>query len=125
MNFHIAYCKLAEHGIKSLIALSFSSYPVLTVRHSAKNRKTFFFSKQTGKGSSVLLLVYMQHKGHWKRAALKYPDRDLQEDGKVEKGCSLTSVFYDRNSIITTTSDSWVMDTGVYSHIAQYCEAGS
>ncbi|GJT99494.1 retrotransposon protein, putative, ty1-copia subclass [Tanacetum coccineum] len=52
-------------------------------------------------------------KGHWKRSCPKYL-KDLK-DGKVEKGVHSGMYMIELHN--TTTSDSWVLDTGCGTHI--------
>ncbi|GJV42316.1 retrotransposon protein, putative, ty1-copia subclass [Tanacetum coccineum] len=56
---------------------------------------------------------YGNTKGHWKRSCLKYL-KDLK-DGKVEKGGHSGMFMIELHN--TTTSDSWVLDTGCGTHI--------
>nr|GEY32016.1 hypothetical protein [Tanacetum cinerariifolium] len=59
------------------------------------------------------MCFYCNTKGHWKRSCPKYL-KDLK-DGKVEKGGH--SGMYTIELHNTTTSDSWVLDTGCGTHI--------
>ncbi|GKD79526.1 retrotransposon protein, putative, ty1-copia subclass [Tanacetum coccineum] len=56
---------------------------------------------------------YYNTKGHWKRSCLKYL-KDLK-DGKFEKGSHSGMFMIELYN--TTTSDSWVLDTGCGTHI--------
>ncbi|GJU78918.1 retrotransposon protein, putative, ty1-copia subclass [Tanacetum coccineum] len=56
---------------------------------------------------------YCNTKGHWKRSCPKYL-KDLK-DGKVEKGGHSGMFMIELHN--TTTSDSWVLDTGCGTHI--------
>ncbi|GJV42317.1 retrotransposon protein, putative, ty1-copia subclass [Tanacetum coccineum] len=56
---------------------------------------------------------YSNTKGHWKRSCQKYL-KDLK-DGKVEKGGHSGMFMIELHN--TTTSDSWVLDTGCGTHI--------
>ncbi|GKA55036.1 retrotransposon protein, putative, ty1-copia subclass [Tanacetum coccineum] len=60
-----------------------------------------------------LVCFYYNTKGHSKRSCPKYL-KDLK-DGKVEKGAHLGMSMIELHN--TTTSDSWVLDTGCGTHI--------
>ncbi|GJS95751.1 retrotransposon protein, putative, ty1-copia subclass [Tanacetum coccineum] len=56
---------------------------------------------------------YCNTKGHWKRSCPKYL-KDLK-DGKVKKGDHSSMYMIELHN--TTTSDSWVLDTGCGTYI--------
>ncbi|GJS86825.1 retrotransposon protein, putative, ty1-copia subclass [Tanacetum coccineum] len=110
------------------------SSPVLTVGHNAKKRKTSHsnWKGKATKGKSdrrskrkveskiaptsdpkEAVCFYCNTKGHWKHSCPKYL-KDLK-DGKVEKGSHSGMFMIELYN--TTTSDSWVLDTGCHTHI--------
>ncbi|GJU73181.1 hypothetical protein Tco_1264586 [Tanacetum coccineum] len=124
----------AEQGIKKIDVPSISAAPVLTVGHNAKKRKTSHsnWKGKAAKGKSdrgskrkfeseiaptgdpkEAVCFYCNTKGHWKRSCPKYL-KDLK-DGKVEKGGHSGMFMIELHN--TTTSDSWVLDTGCGTHI--------
>ncbi|GJS04091.1 putative RNA-directed DNA polymerase [Tanacetum coccineum] len=124
----------AKQGIKKSDVPSISVAPVLTVGHNAKKIKT---SHSNWKGKATqgksdrgskrkieseiaptsdpkeAVCFYYNTKGHWKHSFLKYP-KDLK-DGKVKKGVHSGMYMIELHN--TTTSDSWVLDTGCGTHI--------
>ncbi|GKB54983.1 putative RNA-directed DNA polymerase [Tanacetum coccineum] len=133
MELH-SLLQTAEQGIKKSDVPSTSAAPVLTVGHNAKKRKT---SHSNWKGKATqgksdrgskrkveseiaptsdpkeAVCFYCNTKGHWKRSCPKYL-KDLK-DGKVEKGVHSGMYMIELHN--TTTSDSWVLDTGCGTHI--------
>ncbi|GJX47971.1 retrotransposon protein, putative, ty1-copia subclass [Tanacetum coccineum] len=125
----------AEQGIKKGDVPSNSAAHVLTVGHNPKKRKT---SHSNWKGKALqgksdrgskrkveseiaptsdpkeVVCFYCNTKGHWKRSCPKYL-KDLK-DGKVEKGGHSGLFMIELHN--TTTSDSWVLDTGCGTHIS-------
>ena len=133
MELH-SLLQTAEQGIKKIDMPSTSAAPVLTVGHHAKKRKTSHsnWKGKTTKGKSdhgskrkaeseiaptsdpkEAVCFYCNTKGHWKRSCPKYL-KDLK-DGKVEKGSHSGMFMIELHN--TTTSDSWVLDTGCGTHI--------
>ncbi|GJZ04567.1 retrotransposon protein, putative, ty1-copia subclass [Tanacetum coccineum] len=104
------------------INMILSAAHVLTVGHNAKKRKT---SHSNWKGKAAeskiaptsdpkeAVCFYCNTKGHWKRSCPKYL-KDLK-DGKVKKGSHSGMFMIELHN--TTTSDSWVLDTGCGTHI--------
>ncbi|GJW23330.1 retrotransposon protein, putative, ty1-copia subclass [Tanacetum coccineum] len=133
MELH-SLLQTAEQGIKKSDVPSTSAAPVLNVGHNAKKRKT---SHSNWKGKATqgksdrgskrkvdseiaptgdpkeAVCFYCNTKGHWKRSCPKYL-KDLK-DGKVEKGGHSGMFMIELHN--TTTSDSWVLDTGCGTHI--------
>ncbi|GJU93276.1 putative RNA-directed DNA polymerase [Tanacetum coccineum] len=133
MELH-SLLQTAEQGIKKIDVPSISAAPVLTVGHNAKKRKTSHsnWKGKAAKGKSdrgskrkfeseiaptgdpkEAVCFYCNTKGHWKRSCPKYL-KDLK-DGKVEKGGHSGMFMIELHN--TTTSDSWVLDTGCGTHI--------
>lgn len=133
MELH-SLLQTAEQGIKKIDVPSTSAAPVLTVGHNAKKRKTSHsnWKGKAKKGKSdhgskrkaeseiapisdpkEAVCFYCNTKGHWKRSCPKYL-KDLK-DGKVEKGSHSGMFMIELHN--TTTSDSWVLDTGCGTHI--------
>ena len=133
MELH-SLLQTAEQGIKKIDMPSTSAAPVLTVGHNAKKRKTSHsnWKGKATKGKSdhgskrkaesdiaptsdpkEAVCFYCNTKGHWKRSCPKYL-KDLK-DGKVEKGSHSGMFMIELHN--TTTSDSWVLDTGCGTHI--------
>ncbi|GJW77998.1 retrotransposon protein, putative, ty1-copia subclass [Tanacetum coccineum] len=134
MELH-SLLQTAKQWIKKIDVPSTSAAPVLTVGHNAKKRKTSHsnWKGKTTQGKSdrgskrkaeyeiaptrdpnELVCFYYNTKGHWKRSCPKYL-KDLK-DGKVEKGAHLGMSMIELYN--TTTSDSWVLDTGCGTHIS-------
>ncbi|GKE66221.1 retrotransposon protein, putative, ty1-copia subclass, partial [Tanacetum coccineum] len=111
-----------------------SAAHVLTVGHSAKKRKTFhsnwkgkaergkFDRGSKRKAESEIaptsdpkeaVCFYSNTKEHWKRSCPKYL-KDLQDE-KVENGSHSGMFMIELHN--TTTSYSWVLDTGCGTHI--------
>ncbi|GJX62116.1 retrotransposon protein, putative, ty1-copia subclass [Tanacetum coccineum] len=99
MELH-SLLQTAEKEIKKSDVPSTSATPVLTVGHNAKKRKT---SHSNWKGKAT--------QGKSDRGSKR---KDLK-DGKVEKG--VHSGMYMIELYNTTTSDSWILDTGCGTHI--------
>ncbi|GJU77495.1 retrotransposon protein, putative, ty1-copia subclass [Tanacetum coccineum] len=121
-------------GIKKIDVPSTSSASVLTVGHNAKKINTFHsnWKGKAAKGKSdcgsnrkaeseiaptndpkEAVYLYCNTKGHWKRSCPKHL-KDLK-DGKVEKGSHSGMFMIELHN--TTTSNSWVLDTGCGTHI--------
>ncbi|GJW09833.1 FAR1-related sequence 5-like protein [Tanacetum coccineum] len=133
MELH-SLLQTAEQGIKKSDVPSTSAAPVLNVGHNAKKRKT---SHSNWKGKATqgksdrrskrkvdseiaptgdpkeAVCFYCNTKGHWKHSCPKYL-KDLK-DGKVKKGGHSGMFMIELHN--TTTSDSWVLDTGCGTHI--------
>ncbi|GJT88074.1 retrovirus-related pol polyprotein from transposon TNT 1-94 [Tanacetum coccineum] len=124
----------AEQGIKKIDVSSTSAAPVLIVGHNSKKRKTSHsnWKGKAAKGKSdrgskrktgseiahtndlkEAVCFYCNTKGHWKRSCPKYL-KDLKDE-KVEKGSHSGMFMIKLHN--TTTSDSWVLDTGCGTHI--------
>ncbi|GJU46177.1 retrotransposon protein, putative, ty1-copia subclass [Tanacetum coccineum] len=124
----------AEQGIKRIDVPFTSKAPVLTVGHNAKKRKTSHsnWKGKAAKGKSdrgskrkakseiaptsdpkEAVCFYCNTKGHWKRSCPNYL-KDLK-DGKVEKGSHSGMFMIELHN--TTTSDSWLLDTGCGTYI--------
>ncbi|GKA21539.1 retrotransposon protein, putative, ty1-copia subclass, partial [Tanacetum coccineum] len=107
---------------------------VLTVSHNAKKRKTSYsnWKRKAAKGKSdrgskrkveseiaptsdpkEAVCFYCNIKMHWKRSCPKYL-KDLKDE-KVEKDSHSGLFMIELHN--TTTSDSWVLDTGCGTHI--------
>ncbi|GKC45814.1 retrotransposon protein, putative, ty1-copia subclass [Tanacetum coccineum] len=95
MELH-SLLQTAEQGIKKSDVPSTSAAPVLNVGDPKE-----------------AVCFYCNTKGHWKRSCPKYL-KDLK-DGKVEKGGHSGMFMIELHN--TTTSDSWVLDTGCGTHI--------
>nr|GEY47279.1 hypothetical protein [Tanacetum cinerariifolium] len=127
------FVQTTEQGIKKINVPSTSAALVLTVGHNAKKRKTSHsnWKGKAKKESPVVSLreaksetaptsypkeavcFYCNTKGHWKHSCPKYlKDR---KDEKVEKGSHSCMFMIELHN--TTTSDSWVLDTGCGAHI--------
>ncbi|GJT36861.1 retrotransposon protein, putative, ty1-copia subclass [Tanacetum coccineum] len=121
-------------GIKKIDVPSTLAAPVLTVGHNAKKRKTSHsnWKGKAAKGKSdrgskrkaesenaptsdpkEAVCFYCNIKGNWKRSCPKYL-KDLK-DRKVEKGSYSGMFMIELHN--TTSSDSWVLDTGCGTHI--------
>ncbi|GKC28889.1 retrotransposon protein, putative, ty1-copia subclass, partial [Tanacetum coccineum] len=133
MELH-SLLQTAEQVIKKSDVPSTLTAHVLNVGHNAKKRKT---SHSNWKGKATqgksdrgskrkvdseiaptgdpkeAVCFYCNTKGHWKRSCPKYL-KDLK-DGKVEKGGHSGMFMIELHN--TTTSDSWVLDTGCGTHI--------
>ncbi|GJX43652.1 retrotransposon protein, putative, ty1-copia subclass [Tanacetum coccineum] len=106
MELH-SLLQTAEQWIKKIDVPSTSAAPVLTVGHNAESEIT------PTSDPKEEVCFYCNTKRHWKRSCLKYL-KDLK-DGKVEKGSHSGMFMIELHN--TTTSDSWVLDTGCGTHI--------
>ncbi|KAJ9553804.1 hypothetical protein OSB04_017849 [Centaurea solstitialis] len=133
MELH-SLLQTAKQEIKKSDDPSTSAAPVLAIGHSAKKRKT---SHSNWKGKALkgksnhrykrkseseiaptgdpkeAVCFYCNTKGHWKRSCQKYL-KDLK-DGKVEKSGQSGMFMIELHN--TTTSNSWILDTGCGNHI--------
>ena len=128
MELH-SLLQTAEQGIKKIDVPSTSAASVLNVGQNAKKRKNSHSNwkgkAKRGKSDSgskrktdfdiaptndpkEAVCFYCNTKGHWKRSCPKYL-KNLK-DGKVEEGGHSGMFMIELHN--TTTSDSWVLDTG-------------
>ncbi|GJX48371.1 hypothetical protein Tco_0273561 [Tanacetum coccineum] len=103
MELH-SLLQTAEQGIKEIIVPSTSASHVLTIGHNAKKRKT---SHSNWKGKAA--------QGKSDRGSKRKAEYEDLKDGMVKKGGHSGMFMIELHN--TTTSDSWVLDTGCATHI--------
>ena len=112
-----------------------ASAPVLAIREGGYKKKKVSFPKGKGKSKvshnhakkrktdseiapvsdpSEAVCFYCQQKGHWKRSCPKYLE-DLKNN--KAKGIGTSGIFMIELHNTTSSSDSWVLDTGCGTHI--------
>ncbi|GJV68920.1 putative RNA-directed DNA polymerase [Tanacetum coccineum] len=106
MELH-SLLQTVEQGIKKSDVPYTSAAHVLTFGHNVESE----IAPTSDPKEAVCF--YCNTKGHWKRSCPKYL-KDLK-DGKVKKGVHSGMYMIELHN--TTTSDSWVLDTGCGTHI--------